>query len=267
MGLIPDGRAPEYAAVADVPANSFAGPGGFLERRGAPKLVGRSAAAQDMDSARRLWDASVHLTGIRLPLGAPTGRAALNGRAGNRTRRPWPRSPSPESTRNHRSNDMTITTKRRNDGPAALRSLASLIADDRSGRSARGRRALLVHAAAVRADSAPCARPLDDISAAAGTRGGPKATLLLLISRRLDGLPLLAFAVVEEDHGTLLPIARRCLRMCEEWWMWRRRREADEARGLWDEFERTPPVSEPERIDEREVTLEEREPTPTVAES
>jgi hypothetical protein len=50
--------------------------------------------------------------------------------------------------------------------------------------------------------------------------------------------------------------------MCEEWWMWRRRQEADEARRLWDEFERTRPVNEPERSDEREVTLEEREETP-----
>ena len=31
-----------YAAVADIPGNSFAGPGGFMEQRGAPKLVGRS---------------------------------------------------------------------------------------------------------------------------------------------------------------------------------------------------------------------------------
>jgi len=54
--------------------------------------------------------------------------------------------------------------------------------------------------------------------------------------------------------------------MCEEWSMWRRRREADEARRLWDEFERTQPVSEPERPDEREVTLEEPEGTPTAAE-
>jgi hypothetical protein len=65
----------------------------------------------------------------------------------------------------------------------------------------------------------------------------------------------------------LLPIARRCLGMCEEWWMWRRRREADEVSRLWDEFERTQPVNEPERIDEREVTLEERDRTPTAAES
>jgi NAD(P)-dependent dehydrogenase (short-subunit alcohol dehydrogenase family) len=58
------------AAVADVPGNSFAGPGGFMEQRGAPKLVGRSAAAKDPDVARRLWDASEELTGVRFPLGA-----------------------------------------------------------------------------------------------------------------------------------------------------------------------------------------------------
>jgi len=61
-----------YAAVADIPGNSFAGPGGFMEQRGAPKLVDRSAAAQDMDVARRLWDVSEALTGIRCPLGART---------------------------------------------------------------------------------------------------------------------------------------------------------------------------------------------------
>jgi NAD(P)-dependent dehydrogenase (short-subunit alcohol dehydrogenase family) len=58
-----------YAAVADVPGNSFAGPGGFMEQRGAPKLVGRTSAAQDMDVARRLWDVSEQLTGVRFPLG------------------------------------------------------------------------------------------------------------------------------------------------------------------------------------------------------
>jgi NAD(P)-dependent dehydrogenase (short-subunit alcohol dehydrogenase family) len=59
-----------YAAVADVPGDSFAGPGGFMEQRGAPKLVGRSAAAKDTDVARRLWDVSEQLTGVRFPLGA-----------------------------------------------------------------------------------------------------------------------------------------------------------------------------------------------------
>jgi NAD(P)-dependent dehydrogenase (short-subunit alcohol dehydrogenase family) len=63
-----------YAAVADIPGNSFAGPGGFMQQRGAPKLVERSAAAQDMDVARRLWDVSEELTGVRFPLGV--GRAA-----------------------------------------------------------------------------------------------------------------------------------------------------------------------------------------------
>jgi NAD(P)-dependent dehydrogenase (short-subunit alcohol dehydrogenase family) len=58
-----------YAAVADVPGNSFAGPSGFMEQRGAPKLVGRSGAALDGEVARRLWDVSEELTGVRFPLG------------------------------------------------------------------------------------------------------------------------------------------------------------------------------------------------------
>ncbi len=57
-----------YAAVAEIPGNSFAGPGGFMEQRGAAKLVGRSRAAQDADCARRLWDVSEELTGVRFPL-------------------------------------------------------------------------------------------------------------------------------------------------------------------------------------------------------
>jgi NAD(P)-dependent dehydrogenase (short-subunit alcohol dehydrogenase family) len=59
-----------YAAVADVPGDSFAGPGGFMEQRGPAKLVGRSGAAKDSDVARRLWDVSEELTGVRFPLGA-----------------------------------------------------------------------------------------------------------------------------------------------------------------------------------------------------
>ena len=56
--------------MADIPGNSYAGPGGFMEGRGAPKLVGRSRAAQDMDVARRLWDVSEQLTGVSFPLAA-----------------------------------------------------------------------------------------------------------------------------------------------------------------------------------------------------
>lgn len=59
-----------YAAVAEVPGDSFAGPSGFMEQRGPAKLVGRSKAAQDTDAARRLWDASEQLTDTRFPLGA-----------------------------------------------------------------------------------------------------------------------------------------------------------------------------------------------------
>jgi NAD(P)-dependent dehydrogenase (short-subunit alcohol dehydrogenase family) len=60
-----------YAATADIPGDSFAGPGGFMEQRGAPKLVGRTDAARDADVARRLWDVSEELTGVRFPLPAP----------------------------------------------------------------------------------------------------------------------------------------------------------------------------------------------------
>jgi NAD(P)-dependent dehydrogenase (short-subunit alcohol dehydrogenase family) len=68
-----DGALPTiYAAVADVPGDSFAGPGGFMEQRGPAKLVGRSGAAKDSDVARRLWDVSEELTSIRFSLGAAT---------------------------------------------------------------------------------------------------------------------------------------------------------------------------------------------------
>ncbi|PRY20565.1 oxidoreductase [Pseudosporangium ferrugineum] len=51
-----------YAAVADMPGGGYAGPGGFLQGRGAPKLVGRSRAARDETVARRLWTVSERLT-------------------------------------------------------------------------------------------------------------------------------------------------------------------------------------------------------------
>ncbi|HEV7648064.1 MAG TPA: oxidoreductase [Actinophytocola sp.] len=64
-----DGALPTlYAAVADIPGNSYAGPSGFLQGRGAPELVGRSKSAHDGDLARRLWTASEQLTGITSPL-------------------------------------------------------------------------------------------------------------------------------------------------------------------------------------------------------
>ena len=58
-----------YAAVADIPGGSFAGPSGpfGLGLRGAPKLVARSAAARDAEAARRLWLVSEELTGVAFP--------------------------------------------------------------------------------------------------------------------------------------------------------------------------------------------------------
>ncbi|WP_062209238.1 oxidoreductase [Streptomyces sp. NBRC 109706] len=56
-----------YAAVAEIPGDSYAGPRGFLEQRGAPKLVGRSKAARNTEAARRLWDVSEKLTGVTFP--------------------------------------------------------------------------------------------------------------------------------------------------------------------------------------------------------
>jgi NAD(P)-dependent dehydrogenase (short-subunit alcohol dehydrogenase family) len=56
-----------YAAVADLPGNSYVGPDGRSEMRGHPALVGRSAAASDPELAKRLWSLSENLTGVRYP--------------------------------------------------------------------------------------------------------------------------------------------------------------------------------------------------------
>ena len=50
------------------PGNSFAGPSHLAHMRGAPELIGLSAAAQDPDLARRLWTVSEQLTGVRAPV-------------------------------------------------------------------------------------------------------------------------------------------------------------------------------------------------------
>ena len=57
-----------YAAVADIPGNSYVGPRGPMEQWGSPKLVGRSRAARDPNAARLLWDVSEQLTGVTFPL-------------------------------------------------------------------------------------------------------------------------------------------------------------------------------------------------------
>src|SRR5689334_8389542 len=66
MGALPT----LYAATQDIPGNSYAGPDGRGEQRGHPTLVGRSGAAADDQTARRLWELSERLTGVSFPLAA-----------------------------------------------------------------------------------------------------------------------------------------------------------------------------------------------------
>ena len=55
---------PLYAATAELPGNTFAGPSGFGGLRGAPAPCARSRAASDAEVARRLWQVSESLTGV-----------------------------------------------------------------------------------------------------------------------------------------------------------------------------------------------------------
>jgi hypothetical protein len=57
-----------YAAVADLPGDSFTGPSRFAHMRGAPELINRSAPARDHEVAARLRSVSEQLTGTRFPL-------------------------------------------------------------------------------------------------------------------------------------------------------------------------------------------------------
>ncbi len=57
-----------FAASQDLPGASYVGPDGFAEQRGYPTLVGRSAAASDVEMAKRLWTLSEKLTGVGFPL-------------------------------------------------------------------------------------------------------------------------------------------------------------------------------------------------------
>ena len=57
---------PLYAAtMPDLPGGSYVGPDGPGEWRGSPHLVGMSKRAQDPETARRLWEVSETLTGVR----------------------------------------------------------------------------------------------------------------------------------------------------------------------------------------------------------
>ena len=68
-----DGAQPTLvAATADLPGDTYIGPGGRFQLRGAPKPVGRAHRATDTNLARRLWDLSEQLTATRFPfIGTP----------------------------------------------------------------------------------------------------------------------------------------------------------------------------------------------------
>jgi NAD(P)-dependent dehydrogenase (short-subunit alcohol dehydrogenase family) len=65
MGALPT----LYAATAPgLEGGAFCGPDGFLEQRGHPKPVAPNKAARDQDVARRLWEVSEEMTGVRFDL-------------------------------------------------------------------------------------------------------------------------------------------------------------------------------------------------------
>jgi NAD(P)-dependent dehydrogenase (short-subunit alcohol dehydrogenase family) len=67
MGALPT----LYAATASgVASGDYLGPSGFAELWGAPRKVASSARSRDETSARRLWEVSESLTGVRFPLPA-----------------------------------------------------------------------------------------------------------------------------------------------------------------------------------------------------
>jgi hypothetical protein len=65
MGALPT----LYAATQPgLEGGTYVGPDGFLEQRGHPKRVWPNRAAQDGNLARRLWEVSEQMTGVRFDL-------------------------------------------------------------------------------------------------------------------------------------------------------------------------------------------------------
>lgn len=73
-----DGALPSLYAATDPRAEGgqYFGPDGRGARKGAPTVEEPAAAAKDPETARRLWEVSETLTGVRFPLpaDATTGR-------------------------------------------------------------------------------------------------------------------------------------------------------------------------------------------------
>jgi NAD(P)-dependent dehydrogenase (short-subunit alcohol dehydrogenase family) len=58
-----------YAAtVPDLPGGTYVGPDGFAEQTGYPKIASPAGAARNEETARRLWEVSEELTGVRFSL-------------------------------------------------------------------------------------------------------------------------------------------------------------------------------------------------------
>ena len=68
MGALPTLRA---AADPDARGGEYYGPRGLLEWSGHPVRVSSSPAARSEGDARRLWEISEELTGVRYELGEP----------------------------------------------------------------------------------------------------------------------------------------------------------------------------------------------------
>src|SRR5206468_1960561 len=68
-----------------------------------------------------------------------------------------------------------------------------------------------------------------------------------------------------EEHHESVGDHEEVLSMCHEWWVRRRADETEQNRWLWDEFERTRPLAEPDVTKEPEVTLEDRTERATAA--
>lgn len=58
-----------YAATGDIPSGSYVGPDGFMQQRGKrATVVGSTKASRDEAVAKRLWDVSEELTGVKYAL-------------------------------------------------------------------------------------------------------------------------------------------------------------------------------------------------------
>jgi hypothetical protein len=67
MGALPTLRA---AVDPQAKGGEYYGPGGFSEQAGYPVRVGSSRRSKDVEAARRLWQVSEELTGVKYELKA-----------------------------------------------------------------------------------------------------------------------------------------------------------------------------------------------------